>query len=193
MSPEQMPNPKDVYEAAAAGFRRAMSAVKEEQLSSSTPCTEWNVQALLNHDLQTIAFTQGVLSNNVSTDSPDPRGPLPSEGALAAFDSGISQVLDLLKAPGTMDKELDTPFGKMTGGQFLMVPFTDLLVHRWDLAKGTSQNTSLEKDLMEVSYSISTPELMEGARSGGASAAEVPVPEGASVQDKLIGLWGRNP
>ncbi len=193
MSPEQMPNPREVYEAAASRFRRAVAAVKEKQLSSPTPCTEWNVQALINHNLQTIAFTQGVLSNTPYDDSLDPRGPLPSEGVLAAFDTGISQVLDLLKAPGVIDKELDTPFGRLTGGQFLLMPFTDLLIHQWDLAKGTGQDTTIEKGLVEVSLAISTPELMEQMRAGGAAAAEVPVPEGAGIQDRLIGIWGRHP
>ena len=59
---------------------------------------------------------------------------------MAALDGGVARMLELIKAPGFLDEEFNSPFGQMTRGQFLMAPVLDLTVHRWDLAKGTGQN-----------------------------------------------------
>ena len=38
----------------------------------------------------------------------------------------------------------------MPGGQFIMVPILDMIIHTWDLAKATGQNTSLDSGLCEL-------------------------------------------
>jgi len=43
-----------------------------------------------------------------------------------------------------LEKIVETPFGEMPGGQFIMVPITDMVVHAWDLAKATGQNSTLD-------------------------------------------------
>ena len=79
--------------------------------------------------------------------------PLPSEGAEAALISITDQVLATLKE---MDFEavVETPFGAMPGGQFIMVPITDMIVHTWDIAKATGQNTTLDAGLAELGYNV---------------------------------------
>jgi len=51
-----------------------------------------------------------------------------------------------------LEKIVETPFGEMPGGQFIMVPITDMIVHAWDLAKATGQNTTLDAGLAELGY-----------------------------------------
>jgi uncharacterized protein (TIGR03086 family) len=187
----QMPNPIALYEETAKGFRTAMAAVKEAQMSSPTPCTEWNVRALLSHNIKVAEFVHGVFIGQITVNPMEVRGPLPKEGPLTAFDTGVSSVLDVAKVRGALDKQLSTPFGPMTGAQLLMVPFLDLLIHRWDLAKATGQNTRLEPHLVEVGLSMAP--MIDGARKGGMFATAVPVSDKTSLQDKLIGLCGRRP
>ena len=194
---QQMPNPVELYEAAVQGFRQTLSGVQANQLSNTTPCTEWNVQALINHNLKVAGFALGVLQENINVNPMDVAGDLPAEGAVAALDAGVAKILEFVKRPGAAAEEIDTPFGHMTRAAFLMNPFTDLLIHKWDLAKGTNQNATLDSGLVEACYTAIAPHMpafreME-TRGNHIFGPEVTVPGSAIMQDKLIGIAGRQP
>ncbi len=188
---QKTPDPVSLYEEAARRFRATLAAVKESQLNSPTPCAEWSVKALVVHNLKVAEFVHGVFTGNVTGDDTQVNEPLPKEGAVPAFDARVRGVLAVVKAPGAMENQLETPFGKMTGGQFLMMPFMDLLVHRWDLAKATGQGTRLEPHLVAAALALAP--IIDGSRQLGIFAPAVPVPATASPQDKLIALTGRKP
>ncbi len=195
---QQMPNPIELYEAAAKGFRQTLSGVKENQMSSPTPCSEWNVQGLINHNIKVTGFALGALMENITVNPMDVAGPLPAEGSIAALDAGVAKVLELVKQSGSAGKQIKTPFGDMTRGEFLMAPMMDLLVHQWDLAKGTSQDTTLDSGLVTVCINAFGPQMdemrnMEGGDGNHIFGPAVSVSDSATLQDKLIGSTGRKP
>ena len=194
---QQSPNVIELFEAASQGFRETLRGVKTDQMSNATPCTEWNVQALINHNLKVEGFVHGIFAENITVNPMDVAGALPPEGAMEALDSGVKRTLELIKAPGALEKELDTPFGRMSVAQFMFNPFGDLLIHRWDLAKGTGQSTILDGGLVQAYYEGLLPvadnfrgEVMPGVHIFGPA---VSISDKASVQDKLIALSGRHP
>jgi len=190
---QQGPNPIDIYELTRGQFRPILSAVASSQLSSSTPCTEWTVQKLINHALAVQQFAQDVLGDGTVNPGimSDIDHPLPAAGAAAALDSITAQVLETIKSLD-LEAVVETPFGAMPGGQFIMVPITDMIIHTWDLAKATGQNTTLNATLAEVGYNVIVP-IAPGGRENGAFAAEVSIPETASFQDRMLGASGRQP
>src|SRR5207253_3519139 len=42
-------NTQDIYRRAVEEFGRRMDAVRDDQWGNTTPCTDWNVRALVNH------------------------------------------------------------------------------------------------------------------------------------------------
>ena len=117
--------------------------------------------------------------------------PLPSEGAPAAFEAATSGLLATAKATD-LEKVVEGPFGPMPVGQILMIPFADMLIHKWDLAKATGQDTSMDSGLAEVCYQL-LQRFLEGGRDPNTFAAAITVPASASVQDKLLAFAGRQP
>ena len=192
MAQQQMPNPIELYEAVSHGFAQAIRGVRADQMSNATPCTEWNVQALLNHNINVTGTFHRLLTAGPPGAALELSGPLPPEGALAAFEAGAARVLEVAKSPGKLEEELDAPFGRMPAGQLLMFPFMDMLLHRWDLSKGTDQATAMDSALAEVCYKIFEP-MADGLRPRGIFGPAVTVPISGSIQDKLLGLTGRNP
>ena len=193
----QSSDPIELYEAAVQGFRQTLSGVKPDQMQGATPCTEWNVQNLIIHNLKVFGFAEGALQENITVNSMEVDGPIPGEDPVKALDDGVAKVLGILKAAGSVDTGISTPFGDMTRGQFMINPTWDLLVHRWDLAKGTGQNTELDQGLVEYVYNMLSP-MADGMREmefGGKHivGARVAVPDSASLQDKLLGAFGRQP
>ena len=74
----------------------------------------------------------------------------------------------------------------------LMFPFGDILIHKWDLAKPTGQDTAMDSSMADVVYNMWGP-MMGGMREHGVFGPEVVVPANASDRDKLLGLCGRTP
>ena len=190
---QQGPNPIEVYEMAVQALRPIMAGVTAAHLGSNTCCTEWSVQSLINHNLAVQNFANTVLSKG--TIDPSAMGnvdhDLPSEGASAAFRVITDTTLATLKSVNLEDI-VETPFGAMPGGNFIMIPITDMIIHKWDLANATGQNSVIDNALAEIGIQVLTPAL-SGGREGGSFGPEVSMRASASAQDRLLGFSGRTP
>ena len=91
-------------------------------MQGSTPCSEWNVQALITHNIQVAAFVEGLLQENITVNPLDVSGGIPGDDPLKALDANVAKVMDIIKASGSADTQINTPFGEMTRGQFMMTP-----------------------------------------------------------------------
>lgn len=193
MAHENMPNPIEVYETAIKALTPILAGVTAAQLSSNTPCTEWTVRSLINHSIAVQNFANTVLSKG--TLDPSAMGnvdhDLPSEGAEAAFKSITDTTLATLKKVN-LEKTVETPFGAMPGGNFIMVPIVDMIIHKWDLARATDQSSNIDNALAEIGLEVLS-HVLTGSRDGGFFAPEVSVAASASAQDRLLGFSGRTP
>ena len=173
-----------------------MGNTGSNQLGNATPCTAWNVQQLITHNVKVTGFALGMLEGNITVNPEDVSVDIPLEGAEADFVAGTNRILDFLKS-ADLGKVIDTPFGPMPLAQVIMFPILDLTIHKWDQAKGTNQSTSIDSGLAEVSYAVAeaaAPGLRQNAGQGMPSfGPEVSVPISGSIQDKLLGISGRQP
>ena len=188
----QGPNPIEIYEKAWAQLQPILAGSTGKN-SSSTPCTDWNVQSLINHALAVQNFADSTLSKaefDMSTMGAVDHA-LPSEGAEAAFKAITDSTLATLKSINLEDT-VESAFGAMPGGQFIMVPIVDMIIHAWDLAKATGQNTTLDSGLSEIGYNV-VANVAPMGRERGAFGPEVVVPDTASFQDRMLGMSGRTP
>ena len=185
-------NPIELYEAAVGFMLPVIAAVRDSQLDDSTPCIEWNVHQLILHNIKVAQAVHSGISGGEPVNPFDVGGPLPAEGAEAAFRAITNTVLEDLNAPGNLEKLVDSPFGKLPVAEFIMLPFGDMVIHKWDLAKAVGQDVSLDSSLAEVCYHRFSA-IAEGGRKSGAFGPEVQVPISASIQDKLLALSGRQP
>ena len=79
----------------------------------------------------------------------------------------------------------------------MMTPTWDLVVHKWDLAKGTGQNAALDDSLVEAVCNTFGPmaDRMRHMEMAGQHIVgpEVTVSAGVSLQARLLGAFGRQP
>ena len=185
-------NPIELYEAAIGYMLPVMAAVKDSQLNDSTPCVEWNVQQLILHNIKVAQAVHSGITGSEPVNPFDVSGSIPPEGAEAAFHESTNIALQDLKVPGNLEKVVDSPFGKIPVAEFIMLPFADMVIHKWDLAKAVGGEVSLDGSLAEICYHTFAG-IAGGARKSGAFGPEVQIPISGSVQDKLLGLTGRTP
>jgi hypothetical protein len=110
----------------------------------------------------------------------------------------------VLDDPELARTESDTPGGRMTVQQHIdQVVSEDLVIHGWDLARATGQDDTIDLVDIERSWSAAKAipeEMLEKMRTPGAFGPdvkvlgpEVKVAEDAPLQDRVLGLLGRDP
>lgn len=171
-------------------LRGLIANVKLEQLSESTPCSEWDVRDLINHfvggaGMFAAAFRGEEL--NLGADAPDLVGADP----LGAFDGAIGSFTDAVDEPGAIDRMVVLPFGTLPGPAVLELLKFDLLVHCWDLATATGQ--PFDPPTETVEQSLATAQMMiQPALRGGPFGAEVTAGASATPMERLVAFTGRS-
>lgn len=132
------------------------------------------------------------MAGGVSSDTP-PASQSDLAHLTASYRSAVAQALERAARPGALEAQIASPAGEMSAAQFLVILALDHLVHTWDLAKATGPNTRLDPAVTETGYGMFVPGLIDMARPHGAVGPPVPVSDGASPQDKLLGYTGRQP
>ena len=152
------------------------------KLDDATPCDEWDVRHLMNHMLETqkyfVSAARGAKASPPAGEPPE----LLSKDPVADFKLAQANTLSTFGQSGVIDKT----------GPSLGIAFADQLLHGWDLAKATRQDTTMPKGLPEAAYEMIHGQFTDEQRKG-VFKPEVPVPADASAQDKLLAYTGRDP
>jgi uncharacterized protein (TIGR03086 family) len=118
---------------------------------------------------------------DVSPPAPSPPDLL-GDDPRADFERARSEMLSTYGAPGVIEKT----------GPSLGIAFSDQLLHGWDLAKATRQDTTMPEGLPEAAFEMIHGRFTDDQRKG-VFKPEIKVPAGASGQDKLLAYTGRKP
>jgi uncharacterized protein (TIGR03086 family) len=186
------------YRIRADAFERKVAAVRPDQWSNQSPCEDWKARDVVGH----IIDMHGVMLRPFDRQlSP---GPSVDDDPLGAFRSARAAVEAVLEDPELAETMVGTPNGPMTAEQHIdQVVSEDLPLHGWDLARATGQDDTIDPQDVERIWSGTRAlpaELLEKLRTPGAYGPgvkvfgpEVKVPEHAPIQDRLLGLIGRDP
>ncbi len=121
-------------------FARVLVSVTFDQLSSSTPCDEWDVKALIAH---VATGNQRVVER-----AGGQVAPLPVD-LNAAHRVSAQAAHAIFAAPGGLTRTYQLPIGDIPGMTFIEIRTSDLLTHAWDLAIATGQPADLDPELAE--------------------------------------------
>ncbi len=180
---------------ACESTERFVERVTPAQYGLPTPCTEWDVRALLNHLIGTLALGQALLADVPPAVNMGP-GDLPDVDLVGdepakAYRVGVEALL-AAAADDAITRTHETPFGAMPGAVLVGFTTVDILVHGWDLAKATGQDPTLDASLAEQMLGFAHQTLSEDARAPRIGP-EVAVEAGAGATDRLVGFFGRHP
>jgi uncharacterized protein (TIGR03086 family) len=182
-----------LYARAMAATLGIIEAVPADRWHAPTPCTEWDARAVANHiigeNLWAGELYQGRTVAEVSTTLD---GDLTGDDPAAAFRRSVVVASTAVEAPGAMEATCHLSFGDYSGADYASQLFMDILIHGWDIAKGTGQDTRLDPELVASCLPIAET-LTRQFRGAGVFGDDLPVTGEVDQQTKLLALVGRRP
>jgi uncharacterized protein (TIGR03086 family) len=182
-------DPIERIEKATAHTSKIVNGMNTDQLSSPTPCSEFDVRLLLNHMIGGLEMLSTAASGGeAKMPEGDQFGSTPGKD----YDAGRAKLLEAVRGEGALDGTWKMPFGELPAQMMVTIAFVEHLTHGWDLAKATGQDATIPDALVKESLEVVTP--MDAMwRMPGVCGPKVEVPESASLTDQFAGFMGRQP
>jgi uncharacterized protein (TIGR03086 family) len=175
-----------------------LRAVTPDQLTTATPCGDYDVRALVDHlawaaVLSQRAATRTALEHDWSSLTPAPfLDGVPVEQWAAAVPAELDTAADAWADPAAWEGETlmgTTPMPAEVVGPLMLAEF---VLHGWDLARAIGAPYDVPAELGEATLAAVQPVAQMG-RDGGWYGPEVPGPPDAPAFDRALGLTGRDP
>jgi len=178
----------NLYADAVQRNQKRVENLRGDQLDDPTPCTEWTVRALVDHIVggyQMFATALGASVDDSATDT------------AAAHRAAGDAALRAFGAPGAAQRSLVLPVGEVPYEAALGLALTDAVVHGWDLAKATGQDTTVDESLAAMLLAGLEQSVTADMRQPGGAmpvfAQPVTVEPGRPAGDQLVAFLGRQP
>jgi uncharacterized protein (TIGR03086 family) len=171
-----------LLDAALDQMALVIAGTRPDQLVLATPCTDWDVRALLRH----IVGGPHVFAAMIRGERVDPSAPQPDR-----LGDG-----DPAAAFGDARRALETALRQHPERAAHLGPIVavETAIHASDLARATGQAERLDPAIAEGALALVRVRLTPAARAGNtAFGPEVPVGAGAPAYDRLAGFLGRQP
>ncbi len=182
----------ELFAASIARMADRVDRIDDQQWTAPTPCSEWDVRALVNHvcgeQLWAPHLVAGATIDQVG-DRYD--GDVLGDDPRATFRQAAARSTDAF-AGADLDATVHLSFGDVPCAVYLEQMLADAEVHGWDLAKALDEPAELDPETAS--------ELLPGAkaqeellRASGLFGPAVDVDDDASDAHKLLALFGRDP
>ena len=179
------------YVRAMESAARFVSGVRPGQWHDPTPCSEWDVRALLNHMTQENAWAAELFPGKTMAEVGDRLdGDVLDGDPIGAFNRSVEAATAAVSVPGAMKAVCHLWFGDIPGSEYAKQLFGGMLIHGWDMAKASRQDAALDAALVELGLPIAE-ETMALAEGSGVFAPQVPVPDHAPPQTRMLAFMGR--
>ncbi len=186
----EMSIPKTLQQA-IQGFHKRVEAIADNQWLSPTPCTEWDVRALVNHVVGELRWIPPLLAGRTIAEVGDQfAGDLLGNQPKRAWTAASQQAIEASLQPGAMERTVHLSSGDHRADAYISEVATDAVIHTWDLARGIGADDRLDRELVDFAQATLKPQV-EAWRAAGAFARAVDVPQGADAQTQFLALVGR--
>jgi uncharacterized protein (TIGR03086 family) len=173
-----------MFEQAASDAAAMVGRVRPDQWHDATPCSEWDVEALVSHMVAGFGYLEAALDvpgSEVALDEP-------------SYRAAVQRCVEQLRVPGALDRRCISPAGfAWSVTEAVAGTAMDQLIHTWDLAVAIGAEARLDPDVVAMCLTMFVPQMPALGREAGFVGPEVVVPDDASPRDVLLGAMGRSP
>ncbi|MFB7474669.1 TIGR03086 family metal-binding protein [Kitasatospora sp. NPDC056184] len=185
-------DPRPLYRLALDQLEKLIAEAGPETLDRPTPCTEYDLRALLGHvvgGIHRLAFTgEGGHCQDVAAAT----GELPDDGWPAALGRARARVTAAWAEDAKLDRPTSAPWGEVPGRNAVGGYVLETVTHSWDIARALGTALPLDERLAEAALAIALVALPAEPRGGSVPFGPVlPAPAGADPYTRLAAYLGR--
>ena len=188
-------DPAEFHRRGCEEFDKRIQKVGDDQWSNSTPCSEWDVRALVNHLVMENRWVVPLLEGKTVPEVGDALdGDLLGSDPKAAWTESVREAQDAIARLGGKDDLVHVSWGDIGREDYIRQVAADMTLHSWDLARGIGTDEKLDDELVAESDAVVRP-MAEMARQFGVDAygkEPASTPEGADPQASLLAAIGRD-
>jgi uncharacterized protein (TIGR03086 family) len=179
--------------AAAETARVVGEAARTTTLNTKTPCTDWDLRALLNHTILWTSYSaerrahgESVAEELMSKDfTADP-------GFAQDYQAQVRRAVQAWSDPRAWERDLNVMGSSTPAADIAAMLIMEMVLHGWDIARATGQEyragDALARALLETVQAQA-----ELFRQYQGFAEAKTIPDGASAFDRALSLSGRDP
>lgn len=182
--------PTDQLAHIVTALDRLVGEIDANALNNPTPCDKFTVHDVLDH----MMVGGGTFAYRFrGEEAPELKAP-PVYGRVPAaeFRAAMTDLLDAVRSPGAMERNVDTPFGEMPGDTFARLVAFDGLIHGWDLATATGLDYDVPSDVVEAVDGFARSALGDDLRDGDTFKDATTERPGADLLERLAAFSGRS-
>ncbi|MCX4531434.1 TIGR03086 family metal-binding protein [Streptomyces sp. NBC_01669] len=173
-------------------FTDRVHAVRDDQWSAPTPCTEWSVRDLVAHLTSEQLWVPPLVTEGLTVaevgDAYD--GDVLGDDPVAVWDRAAAGAREAFAAPGAFGRTVNLSYGDTAADAYCAQMVSDAVVHSWDLARAIGADEGLPEDLVAFTRREVAP-YAKGLSHTGLFAPAVGTEEDADPQTQLLALLGR--
>jgi uncharacterized protein (TIGR03086 family) len=183
-------DPRPLFRRAHAWVHSLLDGVHPKQLEAPTPCPELDVRVLAGHLVATVRKLTAMGQGGDRFSVPSVITGIPDGGFAAAYAEAARELWTVWDDDAILTATLDAPWGDVPGAETMWGFLNETLVHGWDLARATGQNTEAEPDLVTPVLAI-VEQLIPAEPRGNQFAPAVEPAQGAGPTERLANWSGR--
>ncbi len=201
-------DPRVAFAGAVALGTAVIGRVGPHQLANPTPCSEFDVRALLDHLVMVLRRVAALGRGD------DPLGagieaPIEGDAHMEAWLTAAGAVDAAWADDAVLGRTMTLPWKESPGAAMLVGYINEITVHTWDLASATGQRPAWDPDVVSLAFDgiqfmpgENRAEMFESMRPGMPEAIRdftypfadaVPVADDAPLIDRLVAWNGRRP
>ncbi|MGW1733448.1 TIGR03086 family metal-binding protein [Streptomyces sp. NBC_00121] len=173
-------------------FTDRVHAVRDDQWSVSTPCTEWSVRDLVAHLTSEQLWVPMLLTEGRTVDEVGDAfdGDVLGDDPVTVWDRAAAEAREAFAAPGALKRTVSLSYGDSAADAYCAQMVSDAVVHSWDLSRAIGSDERLPEELVEFTRREVGP-YVKGLSQTGLFAPPVKTEKGADPQTELLALLGR--
>ncbi|GAB3270513.1 DinB family protein [Arthrobacter pigmenti] len=183
-------------EPATNNMAELIRGVADDQLQASTPCPDMSLGDLIDHvGGLSLAFTAAASKTSLDGDM-GPRADVSQvEPSWRTFiPERLAALAQAWRKDGAWEGFTQAGGVDMPGDVAGLVTLDEVIVHGWDIAAASGQEFTCPPHLLEAAYEFLQASVAENPQgTPGLFDAPVPVADDAPLEDRVIGLTGRDP
>jgi uncharacterized protein (TIGR03086 family) len=181
------------YVAALDEIDEHVRAIGPDRWSNATPCTDWDVRALVDHIVYETLWVPDLLGGKTLGEVGDRyEGDRLGTDPVGAWTSAADAARGAVHRDETLSGTVHTSAGEVPAEGYMTEMLLDAVIHGWDVAQGIGVAHRIDPATAADLLTWFSP-LAARMREAGSIAAPTPVAEDADEATRLIALSGRTP